>query len=395
MTRKAALVLNAGSSSIKFALFDLAASSALLLRGELEGIGVAPRFRAVGADGAELGAWSAEDSGADHEALLDRMLGWIETHLGDAALAAIGHRIVHGGTTFSAPVLATPDIAAQLAALSKLAPLHQPHNVAPILAIAARRPHLVQIACFDTAFHATMPTLATRFALPLAYEAKGIRRYGFHGLSFDHVAHTLAQSEPALAAGRVLAAHLGNGASLCGMLAGRSTDVTTGFSTLDGLMMGTRCGTLDPGVILYLLQQDGMSAAAVEDLLYHHSGLLGVSGRSFDLRLLHGTADGEPAIALFCHRAAREAHAVIGSLGGLDALVFTGGIGEHDGLVRAAICDRLAWLGVELDQAANAANAREISRTGSRVRVLVLPANEEEAILRGMRGLLPHQESPT
>lgn len=388
MMRQAALVLNAGSSSIKFSVFELGADDALRLHGELEGIGVRPQFHAVDAKGAEAGRWSDAQASATHEDLLDRMLAWIEAHLGDVALCAVGHRVVHGGTVFSAPVVATPEVTAQIAALAPLAPLHQMHNVAPIAAIAARRPGLLQIACFDTAFHASLPVLATRLALPLSYEARGVRRYGFHGLSFDHIAHTLARSEPALAQGRVIAAHLGNGASLCALLAGTSVDVTTGFSTLDGLMMGTRCGSLDPGVILYLMQHDGLDARAVEDLLYHRAGLLGVSGLSSDMRELHRSEAGQAAVALFCHHAAREAHAMLQALGGLDGIVFTGGIGEHDAAVRAAICARLGWLGVALDPVANQDNARVISRAGSRVQVLVLPANEEAAILRGMREVM-------
>jgi acetate kinase len=389
MTRSAALVLNAGSSSLKFAVFDLARDGVELVRGEIEGIGVAPHFRAFDSARQMIGEWRRPAALAPHEALLDELLDWIETHLGDAALVAVGHRVVHGGARFAAPALVSPEVLAALEALVPLDPLHQPHNLAPIRAIAAVRPDLPQIACFDTSFHATMPDLATRFALPPAYLAEGVRRYGFHGLSYDHIAETLRRTEPELAKGRVIAAHLGNGASMCAMLDGRSVDVSMGFSVLDGLMMGTRCGSIDPGVLLYLMRRHGMDEAAIEDLLYHRSGLLGVSGISPDMRDLHGKPAGEAAIDLFVYRAAREAAALAGSLGGLDAMVFTAGIGEHDAVVRAEICARLAWLGVAVDPERNRHHAAEIAAAGSRVRVKVIPANEEAAILRHMRALLP------
>jgi len=383
----AALVINAGSSSLKFALFRLA-SGEKLVQGQIEGIGVHPHFVAFDAAHAKIDEWQHAGAAESHEALLEQLLGWVETHLGAARLVCVGHRVVHGGADFAAPVRITPAILTALERLIPLAPLHQPHNLAPIRAITAIRPELPQIACFDTGFHVTLPKLATEFALPKEITSEGVRRYGFHGLSFDHIAHLLQTTEPTLFTSRVIVAHLGNGASLCAMQAGRSIDVTTGFSALDGLMMGTRCGSIDPGVLLYLMQHRGMDAAAIEDLLYKHSGLLGVSGVSFDMRELHGKPEGDAAIDLFVYRAAREAAALIGSLGGLDALIFTAGIGEHDAVVRAAICARLAWIGVQIDAAANIAQASEITAQGSRLRVLVIPADEEAAILRHMRELL-------
>ena len=387
MSTDADLVLNAGSSSLKFALFTLKGSQRLV-QGQIEGIGVHPHFTAFDATGARIDEWRHEGAAESHEALFAQLLGWIDAHLGTARLAAIGHRVVHGGARFSAPMRVTPEVLAALETLIPLAPLHQPHNLAPIRAIAALRPDLAQIACFDTGFHASLPPLATQFALPPEITNEGVRRYGFHGLSFDHIADTLRHEAPALFTGRVIVAHLGNGASLCAMQDGRSVDVTTGFSALDGLMMGTRCGALDPGVLLYLMQAHGMAASEIEALLYKRSGLLGVSGISPDMRDLHGTARGEAAIGLFVYRAAREAAALAGSLGGLDGLVFTAGIGEHDAAVRAAICARLAWLGVAIDAQANAAHAREITGAASRVRVLIIPADEEAAILRHMHDIL-------
>ena len=387
MSLNAALVLNAGSSSLKFALFRLAGGKKLV-QGQVEGIGVHPHFVAFDAGHAKIDEWQHAGAAESHEALLEQLLTWVDAHLAAARLVCVGHRVVHGGAEFSAPVRITTEILAKLETLIPLAPLHEPHNLAPIRAITAIRPELPQIACFDTGFHATLPHLATQFALPREITAQGVRRYGFHGLSFDHIAHLLQTTEPTLFASRVIVAHLGNGASLCAMQGGRSVDVTTGFSALDGLMMGTRCGSIDPGVLLYLMQHCGMNAAAIEDLLYKHSGLLGVSGLSFDLRELHGTPAGEAAIDLFVYRAAREAAALIGSLGGLDALIFTAGIGEHDAVVRAAICARLAWIGVQIDAEANAAQARDITAQGSRLRVLVIPADEEAAILRHMREVL-------
>jgi acetate kinase len=380
----AVLALNAGSSSVKFALFEIGGAGALtrVAHGQIEAIGSAPRFHAEDAAGEVLAdeAWQA----GTQESLLSSLLGFVDGHLGADRLRAAGHRVVHGGTDFTRPAMVNEVVLGALEALAPLAPLHQPHNLAPIRAIAAARPGLPQVACFDTAFHHTMPTLATRFALPPEYEAKGVRRYGFHGLSYEFIARRLARLAPRLLAGRVIVAHLGNGASLCAMRGGRSVDTTMGFTALDGLVMGTRCGAIDPGVVLHLIARLGMRAQAVEDLLYNRSGLLGVSGISNDMRALLGSdaRRAREAVALFVFRLAREAGALAGTLGGLDGLVFTAGIGEHAPAIRQMACERLGWLGVRLDAAANARGEAVVSAPDSQVEVRVIPTNEEEMIAR-------------
>ena len=384
---QAVLTLNAGSSSIKFSLFDVAGPDLLRLvsRGEVEGIGSSPHFTARNVGGAILADRKWADKTIEFPKLLTVVIEWVESHLGNETLAAVGHRVVHGGPDHHRPELVTPDLLAALDRLTPLAPLHEPHNIAPIRAIAASRPRLKQVACFDTAFHHTMPPVATRFALPREYEKAGVRRYGFHGLSYEYISRRLAEIAPDLAKGRVIAAHLGNGASLCAMLRGRSVDTTMGFTTLDGLMMGTRCGALDPGVILYLAQERGLSPAQIEDLLYRQSGLLGVSGGiASDMRALLASTDphAKEAVELFAFRIARETGALASSLGGLDSIVFTAGIGEHAPEIRAMVAARLAWLGVELDAAANAGNADIISTPRSRVEVRVIPTDEEAMIAR-------------
>jgi acetate kinase len=312
------------------------------------------------------------------------LLRWVDAHLGGDTLVAVAHRIVHGGQDFIEPVRLTDPIVTALDRLTPLAPLHQGHCLSPVRAIMALRPGLPQIACFDTAFDHTMPPLATRFSLPREYEARGVRRYGFHGLSYEHIARTLHATAPGLASGRVIVAHLGNGASLCALRNGRSIDTTMGFTALDGLMTGTRCGTIDPGVVLYMLREQRLDANAIEDVLYRRSGLLGVSGISSDMRALIASTDvhAKDAIELFVYRIGREAAALVGALGGLDGLVFTAGIGEHVAEIRAAVCDRLAWLGVAVDPAANAHHANRISSPNSRVDVRVIPADEEAAMIR-------------
>ncbi len=319
-----------------------------------------------------------------HEDLLARLLGFVQRHLGQDRLVAVGHRVVHGGSRFHAPVRVTDDVLMALEALVPLAPLHQPHNIAPIRAVAARQPALAQVVCFDTAFHRTMPDVATRFALPRALEQEGLRRYGFHGLSYEFIAHRLREIAPAMAAGRAIVAHLGNGASLCAMRDGRSVDTTMSFTALDGLVMGTRCGSIDPGVLLYLQRQRGMSVREVEDLLYHRSGLLGVSGLSSDMRALLASDDprAEEAIALFTYRIACEAGALASALGGLDGFVFTAGIGEHAPEVRQRVCEQLEWLGVRLDAEANALGRDRISGSGSQIEVRVIPTDEEAMLAR-------------
>ncbi len=383
----AVLTLNSGSSSIKFSLFELGNGDWLKLaaKGEIEGIGSAPHFFASSAQGAVLAERRWPDPEQNFQSLLETVIDWTETHLGADNLIAVGHRVVHGGPDHDRPERVTPDLLAALDRLTPLAPLHEPHNVAPIRAIAAARPNLPQVACFDTAFHHSMPVVASRFALPREYEAAGVRRYGFHGLSYEYIARQLRDVAPALAKGRVIAAHLGNGASLCAMRAGRSIDTTMGFTALDGLVMGTRCGNIDPGVILYLEQERGMAPKEVENLLYLKSGLLGVSGGiASDMRTLLASSDPRAAesIELFVYRIAREIGALTSSLGGLDGLVFTAGIGEHAPEIRARVCARLDWLGVAIDTEANDRNAALISTPASRIAVRVIPTDEEAMIAR-------------
>jgi acetate kinase len=379
------LALNAGSSSIKFGLFEVRDGSGLRLisRGGIEGVAGNPHFTATGADGSMLEdkRWRGKD--ADYGAMLGALLTWTEGYVQDA-LAAVGHRVVHGGRDFTAPVRLTTDIIRQLDALTPLAPLHQPHSLAPIRTLMALRPSLPQVACFDTAFHSTMQAVATRFALPRAYEAEGIRRYGFHGLSYEYIARALRKEAPGLAAGRVVVAHLGNGASLCAMLDGRSQDTTMGFTALEGLVMSTRCGTLDAGVVLYMLQQKGLPAHEVEHVLYERSGLLGVSGLSGDMRTLLASSDprAREAVELFAFRIGQETAAMAASLEGLDGFVFTGGIGENAVEARAMVCERLHWLGVDLDAVANTSGAGRISTPGSRIEIHVIPTDEEITIAR-------------
>ena len=388
----AILALNAGSSSIKFALFEVVGASGLSLRskGGIEGVGGDPHFTAADAAGAVLEDqhWRGKDAAFD--TMLGALLAWAEGHVQPDTLVAAGHRVVHGGRDFTAPVRLTAEIVQQLDALTPLAPLHQPHSLAPIRTLMALRPGLPQIACFDTAFHSTMPAIATRFALPREYEDAGVRRYGFHGLSYEYIARALRQQAPGLAAGRVVVAHLGNGASLCAMQDGRSQDTTMGFTALDGLVMGTRCGTLDPGVVLYMLQQKGLDAHAVEHVLYARSGLLGVSGLSSDMRTLLASADkrAREGTELFAFRVGQQTAAMAASMSGLDGFVFTGGIGEHAEEARAMVCARLHWLGVELDATANSSGAARISTPASRVEVRVIPTDEEATIARHTHDLI-------
>ncbi len=381
------LTINAGSSSIKFSLFrvDNPDHPVLASRGEVEGIGSEPHFAAFDPAGALLEERRWPDSHADFQSLLETAIGWAERHLGAGTLLAAGHRVVHGGPDYDRPERVTPGLLAALGALTPLAPLHQPHTIAPITAIAAARPGLPQVVCFDTAFHRGMPAVATRFALPREYENSGVRRYGFHGISYEYIAERLRETAPDLAKGRVIAAHLGNGASLCAMLAGRSIDTTMGLTALDGLVMGTRCGNIDPGAILYLQRARGLTAEAIEDLLYHKSGLLGVSGGlASDMRVLLASADvqAKEAVDLFVYRIAREIGALTSVLGGLDGIVFTAGIGEHAPAIREMVCARLRWLGIAFDPAANARGAAVVSLPESRVAVRVIPTDEEAMIAR-------------
>ena len=384
MTR-ALVSLNAGSSSIKFGLYRLddAGHPHHAAGGKIEGIGTAPHLAARADDGS-LAIDRRWDDGAamTHEDLLGELITWAQGHLGDNRIVGIGHRVVHGGADFASPVRIEDAVMDRLDALSELAPLHQPHNLAAIRAMTKLMPDVPQVACFDTAFHRGRADETMRFALPRAFHDRGLVRYGFHGLSYAFIARELARTAPELAAGRVVVGHLGNGASLCAMRGGKSVDTTMGFTTLDGLVMGTRCGTLDAGLVLHLIAREGMSAEAVETLLYQQSGLLGVSGLSSDMRALHAS-DGEAArqaVTLFVARAAREIAALCTSMGGIDALVFTAGIGENDPVIRSLICERLGFLGLTLDPAANAANARTISAGDSRIAIMVVPTDEERMI---------------
>ena len=377
------LSLNVGSSSIKFALFELRPDEVLALaaKGEIEGIGTAPRFKVTDGGGIVLAQreWRGGGTAIAHEGFLTELIGWIESHRGKGRIVAAGHRIVHGGASFTAPVLIVDRVLTVLEGLAPLAPLHQPHNLAAIRALAAIRPELPQVACFDTAFHHTAAPVAMRFALPREFEMSGVRRYGFHGLSYEYIADALTRIAPEIAPGRVIVAHLGNGASLCAMRRGKSVDTTMGLTALDGLVMGTRCGALDPGVILYLLQERGFDAAGLEELLYHRSGLLGVSGIDSDMRALLASPDprAAEAVELFVYRIVREMGALAASLGGLDAVVFTAGIGEHAAPVRGRVCEGAAWLGIDLDPAANAAGGPRITHPESRVSAWVIPTDED------------------
>ena len=355
------LSLNAGSSNLKAALF------------EVSGDEPSPVGRAK-IDG--------QDS---HEATVAATLAWVDQTAAGRELIGAGHRIVHGGPDFHSPQRLTPAIMAALETLIPLAPLHQPEGLAAVRALAAVRPDLPQVACFDTAFHWSQPPVAQWIGLPRSLRDRGVRRYGFHGLSYEHVARRIAVLDPELARGRVVVAHLGSGASLCAIRAGASVETTMGFSPLDGLLMGTRPGRLDPGVVLFLLQHEGMNAIEIEDLLYRRSGLLGVSDLSSDMQTLlssDAAAAGE-AVELFVHRAALEASAVATAMGGLDGVVFTGGIGENSAEIRARIAGRLAWLGLGLSETANAGSGeRRIDGTGSRLRAWVIPTDEEKNIAR-------------
>jgi acetate kinase len=382
-------VVNAGSSSLKFSVY---AGDDCLLNGQVDGIGVRPAAKAKTGTGETLPPpdLSTTPPKTPGDALI-ALLPWLQDWLAGRTLAAIGHRVVHGGPKYAAPARVTPGLVEELKAFIPLAPLHQPHNLSPILAALERNPGLPQVACFDTAFHRTQPTLAQLFALPRRITAEGVRRYGFHGLSYEYIAETLPQHLGARAEGRVVVAHLGNGASLCGLHQRRSVATSMGFTALDGLMMGTRTGSLDPGVLLYLMERHHMDARALEDLLYRQSGLLGVSGISQDMRelLASGEREAREAVDLFCYRLVREAGALAAVLGGIDALVFTGGIGEHAAPVRARACKALAWLGLDLDEAANEAGATVISRPSSAIAALVVPTNEEWMIARHTARLAP------
>jgi acetate kinase len=390
---EAVLVLNAGSSSIKFELFAVQDDAPVsLFAGQVEGIGAAPHFVARAAGGEPLSErrWEGGGAPASHAAALGVIIAWLEGALGGRRLVAVGHRVVHGGPDHAAPALLDAALLEDLRRLVPLAPLHQPHNLAGIEAAMAAWPGVPQVACFDTAFHRSHAWEADTFALPPEFYERGIRRYGFHGLSYEYIAWSLAREEPALAAGRIVVAHLGNGSSLCAIRNGRSVDSTMGFTALDGVPMGTRCGQIDPGVLLHLIEAEGMDTAALTRLLYANAGLKGMSGISHDVRDLEASPDPRAARALshYCWRVRREIGALAAALGGIDALVFTAGIGENARNLRAAICAGLGFLGISLDPQRNAANAAEISPPGAATRVLVRPTDEEGMIARHALALL-------
>jgi len=391
------LVINAGSSSIKTSLFrvDPHAEPTLVIRGQLEGIATAkPRLSLKRSDGTTL-ADSPVDAGeaADHRGAMAVFAEALSGSAERATVDAVGHRVVHGGVTYSRPVVVDDDVMRSLATLASLAPLHQPHNLAAIRAAAERLPGVPQVACFDTAFHRAHPKIADVYALPWQLYESGVRRYGFHGLSYEYVASVLP---PEIASGRVVVAHLGSGASMCALRRGQSIDSTMGFTAVDGLPMGTRTGQLDPGILLYLLEQ-GMSTKEIEALLYRKSGLLGLSGVSNDMRELLASTDprAQFAVDYFVHAVTKQLGALAASLGGLDAIVFTAGIGERSPVIRARVCQAASWLGIELDEGANAAHGPRISRPRSRVSAWVIPTNEELMIARHTVAALAERASRT
>jgi len=386
MAGDAIAVVNAGSSSVKFSLFLRRGDALdLQLRGQFESLFGKPRFVAKDAAGQTVGErnWD-EGARLGHGGALAHLVEFLRGHGEGARLIGVGHRVVHGGLEYAEPVRLDETVLAKLDKYVPLAPLHQPHNLSAIRALAQRAPELPQVACFDTAFHRTNPEVAQMFALPHALHEAGVRRYGFHGLSYEYIASRLPAVDPKAAAGRTVVLHLGNGASMCALAEGRSVASTMGFTAVDGLPMGTRTGSLDPGVVLYLIDERGMDARSVEKLLYQQSGLLGVSGIASDMRTL--LASDSPrarlAIDLFVYRAGRELGSLAAALGGVDAIVFTAGVGENSAEIRSRICRAGRWLGVELDEAANAAGGPRISAAASRVAAWTIPTNEELMIAR-------------
>ena len=385
-------VFNAGSSSIKFALYRTNHGQALLYRGQIEQLGVSPHLHVVDADGEVVADqdWPAE--AMDHRAATREILTTAAGLARGLPVIGVGHRVAHGGTVYAAPVRVDAGVLSFLATLSPLAPLHQPHNLAAIEAIAEAAPQIPQVACFDTAFHRTIPPLGQLMALPRELTEAGVRRYGFHGISYEYITSRLRAVAPELIGGRVVLAHLGNGASLCALKGGRSVACTMGFTAVDGLVMGTRCGALDPGVLLHLMDAHGMDARAIEDLIYRKSGLLGVSVVSSDMRRLRASSDprAAEAIALFVYRIVREIGSAAAAMGGLDGLVFTGGIGEHDAATRAEIAAGCGWLGLALDPALNERGDGRINSAVSHVSAWVIPTDEEAMVARHTAALLQH-----
>jgi acetate kinase len=391
------LVVNAGSSSVKFQIFELAESgdAQRLIKGQVDGIGTRPRLRAETRDGRSLidKAYAPQDV-ADGAAAITAAGDWLrETQ--KVNLVAVGHRVVHGGPDYDRPVVVNKDVLMRLEQFSSLAPLHQPNNLAPIRALLTRRPELLQVACFDTAFHRTHSAIADHYAIPERFYQEGVRRYGFHGLSYEYIAERLRDLAPAIANGRVIVAHLGSGASMCALANGRSVESTMGFTALDGLPMGTRPGQIDPGVLLYLIAEKRMSLKDVEDLLYRQSGLKGISGVSNDMRELETSdaAGAKLAIEYFVYRIGLNAGMLAAALNGLDGFVFTAGIGENSATIRARVAEKLAWLGISFDDSANNKGGPLISKPQSKIAVYAIGTDEELMIARHTVSLLRRNDS--
>jgi acetate kinase len=382
-------IVNAGSATLKFSLLGFEDT---MLRVLIERLGGSEDAgpRAVIKDAQGNAVFDGPIPACNHQDALAWLFDWLGQERPGLSLAAVGHRVVHGGDSLQKPILVTPDAIDLIESLVPLAPLHQPHNLSPIRFIAGRFPKLPQVACFDTAFHATQSKIERMFALPRWWSEKGIKRYGFHGLSYEYIASRLPEIDERAATGRTIVCHLGNGASLCGLRFGRSVATTMAFTALEGLPMGTRCGSIDPGVLLYLLDQENMAVGELSDLLYKRSGLLGISGSSSDMRdlLADPSAEAAEAVEYFCYRVVRAIGSLVAALGGLDALVFTGGIGEHAAPVRARICELSQWLGIAIDPVANAEDRIVLHTPGSAAQVLVIPTDEEGMIAMHVRKLI-------
>jgi acetate kinase len=387
-----ALILNTGSSSLKFCVFEQSKGDSWRIdaRGQIEGIGTSPRMSVKNEQGEKLLDESLDRSVSDGRAAIDKLSDWLRSKYHGGRIVGVGHRVVHGGPRFSGPTVVTREILAELQELTSLAPLHQPHNLAPIEAIFERMPDVPQVAVFDTGFHRGHSPVATLVPLPRDLCEGGVERYGFHGISYEYIASILPEVAPEIADSRVIVAHLGSGASMCAMKNRKSVDTTMSFTAMDGLCMGTRPGALDPGIVLYLFQKLGMTVKQVEDVLYKKSGLLGISGISNDMRDLLGRKEPEAQLAVdyFVFRAAKEIGALAAVLGGLDALVFTAGIGENSPEIRRRVCQASAWLGIELDDAANESKSARISKSNSKTSAWVIPTNEELMIAQHTRTLL-------
>ena len=391
------LILNAGSSSLKFCVYERPGTGTWRLeaKGQIEGIGTAPKFLARDGTGHPVAEQQLTSAVRDGAGALDSLATWLRSRYGGARVLGVGHRVVHGGPRYAAPIIVTPQVLRDLQELIPLAPLHQPHNLAAIEAVFKLLPDVPQVACFDTSFHRGQPAVAELVPLPEEIRRNGVQRYGFHGLSYEYIASVLPQVAPEIARERVIVAHLGSGASLCAMRNGKSVDSSLGFTALDGLCMGTRPGAVDPGVILYLFQNLNLSAREVEAILYKRSGLLGISGVSNDMRdLLESRAPGARlAVDYFIYRATKEMGALAAVLTGIDALVFAAGIGERSAEIRARVCRSSAWLGIDLDPDANARNGPRISGDRSKVSAWVIPTNEELMIARHTWSLLGLRDS--